>query len=269
MIFAAAAEALGGVYGTTAMERVLAFSPGARAERKSFQFGSGSHPVKRSLPTGTCKKWLGGHVPIDQTLALIAEVHPKVANRMRQARDSDVVKALTVARYDYSFVGSRIAALSPELFAEYLGCIALGHCNPDFVFKLAAGLLRLAKAEADVLAAIIGADRQLPFARGSAAAMSLDEAFDLALSRAAATHAEIAFSWAALADAWSHRKAQRARSEGRQTMPQKFVTELSKLPMFATKSAQIQPCYRIFCRSQIVYRPDLINFLEVRALPKN
>jgi hypothetical protein len=228
MIFAAAAEALGGVYGTTAMERVLAFSPRARAERKSYQFGSGLPPVKRSLPTGTCKKWLGGHVPIDQTLILIAKLHPNVADRMLQARDSDIVKALTVARYNYSFVGSRIAVLSPEMFGEYLGGIALGHCNPDFVSRLAAGLLRLAMAEADVLAAIIGADRQLPFACGSAAAMSLDEAFDLALSRAAATHAEIAFSRAALADAWSHRKAERARIEGRQTMPQKFVTDIEQ-----------------------------------------
>lgn len=234
MIFAAAAEALGGVYGTTAMERVLAFSPRARAERKSFQFGSVLPPVKRSLPTGTCKKWLGGHVPLDQTLALIAELHPKVADRMLQARNSDVVKALTVVRNDYRLVGIRIEVLSPELFGEYLECTALGHYNPDFVSRLAAGLLRLAMAEADVLAAIIGADRQIPFACGSAAAMSLDEAFDLALSRAAATHAEIAFSRAALADAWSHRKAERARIDMRQTIPQKFVTGLSKLPKFAT-----------------------------------
>jgi len=234
MIFAAAAEALGGVYGTTAMERVLAFSPRARAELKSYQFGSGLPSVKRSLPTGTCKKWLGGHVPIDQTLALIAELHPKVADRMLQARDNDVVKALTVARYNYRFVGSRIAVLSSELFGEYLGCTALGPCNPDSMSRLAAGLLRLAMAEADVLAAIIGAARQLPFAPGSTVAMSLDEAFDLALSQAAATHVEIAFSRAALADAWSHGKAERERIKGRQTVPQKFVTELSKLPKFAT-----------------------------------
>lgn len=213
MIFAAAAEALGGVYGTTAMERVLAFSPRARAERKSFQFGSAQPPVRRSLPTGTCKKWRGGHVPLDQTLAIIAELHPKVADRMLQARDSEIVKALSVAKYNYRFVGSRIAVLSPELFGEYLGCIALGHCNPDFLPRLAAGLLRLTMAEADVLALIIGVNRQLPFARASAAAMSLDEAFDLALNRAAAAHAEIAFSRLALANAWSHRKATRERIE--------------------------------------------------------
>jgi hypothetical protein len=234
MIFAAAAEALGGVYGTTAMERVLAFSPRARAEYKSFRFGSGLPPVKRSLPTGTCKKWLRGHVPINQTLALIAELHPNVADRMQQARDGDVVKALTASKYNYHFVGSRIAALSPELFGEYLGCIALGHCNPDFLSGLATGLLRLAMAEADVLAVIIGVDRQLPSARGSAAARSLDKAFDLALSRAAATHAEIAFSRATLAENWSCRKAERERIEGRQAMSQKFVTELSKLPKSAT-----------------------------------
>jgi hypothetical protein len=64
--------------------------------------------------------------------------------------------------------------------------------------------------------------------------MSLDEAFALALSRAGGTHGEIAFSRAALADAWSHEKAVRERIKGRQTVPQKFVTELSKLPKFAT-----------------------------------
>ncbi len=205
MSFAAAAEALGGVYGPTALERALAFSPRARADRRSHQINSGLPPVKRSMPTGTCKKWLEGHVPFDQTLALIAEVRPIVAERMRQARDGDIVKALTVAQQNYRFVGSRIEVLSPELFAEYLGCTGLDHYNPDFGCRLAVGLLRLAMTEADVLAVVIGADRQLPCLRTSATAKTLNQAFNLALDHASKLHAEVAFSRTAIVDAWAHR----------------------------------------------------------------
>jgi hypothetical protein len=205
MMFAAAAEALGGVYGCTAMERELAFSPRARAERKASASGAG-RPAKLSLPTGTCKKWLKGHVPIDQTLALIAELHPNVADRMQQVRDGEVVKALTLGEDNYRFVASRITALSPKLYVDYLGCMALGHCNPALVSRLTAGLVRLAMAEVNGLAVIIGTDRQLRCPPGSGAARRLDKAFNLALSHAAVGHVEVAFSRAALAEAWSRRR---------------------------------------------------------------
>ncbi|WP_144409355.1 hypothetical protein [Pseudoxanthomonas suwonensis] len=213
MVFAAAAEALGGVYGTTAMERALAFSPRARAERRSIQSGSEPQATKRSLPTGTCKKWLEGHVPIDQTLALIAELHPNVANRMKQVRDGDIVKALTVSKDGLRFVGSRLAALSPELFGKYLGCMALGHRNPNFISGLSAGLLHLAMAGRgpEVLVACLGLDRQIPFPRGPAANRSLDEAFDLSLRKVAETQPEMAFAKVALAELWLRRKAEQER----------------------------------------------------------
>jgi hypothetical protein len=237
MIYSAAAEALGGVYGTIAMERALAFSPRARAERKALQSHSGPPSVKRSLPTGACKKWLEGHVPFEQTLALISEPHPHVAERMQQVRESDVVKVLTVAKDNYQFVGDRIAALSPELFGEYLGAMALGHCNPDLSTQLAAGILKSSTAGRgpEVLAVVLGVDRQMPSIRAPAAARILDKAFEVTLRQSANAMPEIAFSSAAIGELWSHRKAERERIEDRQLASQKFVTEPSKLLKFVTK----------------------------------
>lgn len=230
MVFAAAAEALGGIYGPIVMERALAFSPRARAERRASKSAGDLPWAKRPLPTGACKKWLEGHVPIDQTLALIAESHPLVAGRMQRARDSEVLKALCVAKADYRFVANRIAVLSPELFGEYLGCMALGGCNPNFASRLAAGLLQQAMAGkgADVLVAVLGSERQLPSPRGAAAAKSLEAAFHLALDQVARSTAEVAFSKAAIADVWANRRA------SRRPVPQQFVTKLRKLPQFAT-----------------------------------
>lgn len=212
MMFAAAAEALGGVYGCTAMERALAFSPRARAERKASLAGA-PRPAKLALPTGTCKKWLKGHVPVAQTLALIAELHPKVAERMQRARDDEVVKALALGGDNCRFVGSRMAVHSRKLFLDYVRCMALGRCNPEMVWTLAAGLVRLAMDESNVLAVIIGAEQQLPCPPGSGANGCLDEAFNIALNHAAADNAEIAFSRKALAAAWSHLKASRLQPE--------------------------------------------------------
>lgn len=214
MIFAAAAEALGGIYGPIAMERALAFSPRARAERRSVRLGGGLPPVKRSLPTGACKKWLQGHVPIEQTLTLIAQVHPNVAIRMQQVRDDDIVKSLNVAKDEFRLVGRAVAALSSELLEDYLGCMAMGHSNPVFIERLSAGLLHFAmvKRGSEALVAVLGVDRQMPSHRGRVADRSLDEAFDLALHQVAKTRAEVAFSKAALTEIWSHRKAERQRA---------------------------------------------------------
>jgi|GEM_PF-5155501 len=217
MIFAAAAEALGGLYGPIAMERTLAFSPSARAEKRALKNANAIRRAKRSLPTGTCKKWLEGHVPIDQTLALIAESNPKAARRMQQARDSDVLKALCVEKDNYIFVGNWIATLSPELWADYIDCIVLGHHKLHLICRFTAGLLHLAKdgKGANILIAIIGSDRQLPSKRGFAATRNLDKAFNLALDQAARTSSEIAFSKAAIAEAWSHRKTELERTKSR------------------------------------------------------
>lgn len=240
LMFAAAAEALGGVYGTVRMERALAFSSGARAkrqtERRESQDTADSPPQKRSLPTGTCKKWLQGHVPIERTLAFIAESHPQVAAQMLQARDGDLVRALTVAKDDITFVGRRIAALSTEVWGEYLGCMALGHCNTGFVSGLAAGLFHLAIANGGsrVLVVVIALDRQMPSPRGPAAARSLDDAFRLALKQGTKNDTELAFAQKAIIEVWSRRRTDLDRLEGRQKVSQLFVTKLSKLPKFAT-----------------------------------
>nr|WP_298124117.1 hypothetical protein [uncultured Pseudoxanthomonas sp.] len=244
LMFAAAAATLGGVYGTVVLERALRFTPAARAkqqaERRTAKAALVPPPAKSkaSLPTGTCKKWLESHVPCEQTLALIAESHPNVADRMKQARDGDLVRALTVAKDDVPFVGRRIASLSPELFGEYLGCMALGHCNPDFASGLAAGLLHLAMAKAkagpEVLAAVIATDRQLPSPRGLAAARSLDQAFRLALQHGVEADPELAFAQEAIVEVWSRRASAQDGIEARPMRSQMFVTKPSKLTKFAT-----------------------------------
>lgn len=242
LMFAAAAETLGGVYGTVALERALKFTPAARARQQAERRAAEAAPIspptkaKATLPTGTCKKWLAGHVPIDQTLSLIADSHPKVAARMQQARRSDLIRALTVAEDDFAFVGRRIASLSPELYGEYLGCMALGHCNPDFASGLSAGLLHLAMATGGsrVLAAVIASDRQLPSTRGPAAARSLDQAFRLALDQGAKEDPEVAFAKGAITGVWSRRTTEGKRIEARPVVSQMFATKLSKMPKFAT-----------------------------------
>jgi len=219
MCFAAAAEGLGGLYGSTCLERTLCFSPSARAERRlSSDRTPESHSAKRSCPTGGCKKWLHGHVVSDQTLSLIAKTYPKVAQRMRQARDSDVVKALMASPAAYRFIGSRICNISPELFGNYLGCMALGHCDPIFASRLSADLLQRALngGGVDVLVAIIGLDRQLASPRAYATAKRLENAFAVALRNAAKAHPEIAFAKDAFLDVWSQREPMR----GVQTPPQ-------------------------------------------------
>lgn len=212
MCFAAAAEGLGGLYGSTCLERALCFSPSARAERRSPSNPTVEpHRPKRTSPTGGCKKWLHGHVANDQTLTLIAETLPKVAQRMRQARDSDVVRALTVSRADYRFVGSRICNLSPELFGNYLGCMALGHCNSIFASRLSADLQHRA-LEGDgleLLVTVIGLDRQLRSPRAYVTAKCLEDAFVVTLGNAANAHPEIAFAKDALVDVWSQREPTR------------------------------------------------------------
>lgn len=242
LMFAAAAEALGGIYGTVGLERALAFTPAARArqqaERRAAEAASALPPTKAkaALPTGTCKKWLEGHVPFERTISLIGDSHPNVAARMQQARGSDLIRALTVAKDDFAFVGRRIASLSPELLGEYLGCMALGHCNPDFASSLSARLLHLAiaKGGSKILAAVIASDRQLPSPRGPVASRNLDQAFRLALDQNAKENAEVAFAKEAITSVWSRRTTQGKRIEARPVVSQMFATQLSKMPKFAT-----------------------------------
>lgn len=240
LMFAAAAEALGGVYGTVALERALKFTPAARAKRETERRAAEAAPApltkaKATLPTGTCKKWLEGHVPFDRTLSLIADSNPKVAERMQQARCSDLIGAITVAKDDFPFVGRRIASLSPALFGTYLGCMALGHCNPDFAPRLAAGLLHLAMAKGGlkVLVAVIASDQQLPFPQGVAAARSLDQAFRLALDQSAKEDPLVAFAKEAIIRMWSRRTAGRHQNATRPVVSQMFATKLSKMPKIA------------------------------------
>lgn len=237
LMFAAAAEALGGVYGTVALERALMFTSAARAKRGTERRGAeaASAPptkAKATLPTGTCKKWLEGHVPFDRTLSLIADSYPKVAERMQQARCSDLIKAITIARDDVPFVGRHIACLSPELFLTYLGCMALGRCNPDFVTSLAAGLLHLAMAKggSKVLIAVIASDQQLPLPREAVAARGLDQAFRLSLDQSANEDPQVAFAKDAITRMWSRRTAERQPNAARPVVSQMFATKLSKMP---------------------------------------
>jgi hypothetical protein len=227
MCFAAAAEGLGGLYGSTCLERSLCFSPSARAELRSpSNPTSKPNRPKRTCPTGGCKKWLHGHVPNDQTLTLIAETLPKVAQRMRQARDSDVVRALLISPADYRFVGYRICNLSPELFGNYLACMALGHSNPILASRLSANLLRCALngGGLEVLVTVIGVDRQLPSPRDYATAKCLEDAFTIALSNAAKAQPEVAFAKDALVSVWSQREPLR----GVQVPPRVLPFPLSK-----------------------------------------
>lgn len=241
LMFAAAAEALGGVYGTVALERALRFTPAARAKREIERRAAEAAPAplakaKATLPTGTCKKWLEGHAPFDRTLSLIADSYPKVAERMQQARCSDLIKAITVAKDDFPFVGRRIASLSVELFGTYLGCMALGRCNPDLSSGLAAGLLRLAMAKggSKVLVAVIASDQQLPLPQGVAVARSLDQAFRLALDQSAKEDPQVAFAKEAIVRMWSRRTADRQQNAARPVVSQMFATKLSKMPKIAT-----------------------------------
>lgn len=221
MCFAAAAEALGGLYGSTCLERALCFSPSARAERL-VPSDLSAHRPKRPWPTGGCKKWLHGHVVNDQTLSLIAQTQPRVAERMRQARDGDVVKALVVSPVDYRFVGARISKLSPGQFGNYLGCMVRGDRDPHFASRLTADLLHRALDgdELEVLVVVISLDRQLTSLRTYATAKCLKDAFAVALRNAAKSHPEIAFAKEALADAWSqHELIRRIQAQAESPFP--------------------------------------------------
>ena len=209
LCYAAAAEALGGIYGSTSMERALGFTPAARAQRQArslSQVSPGPHS-KRTLPTGTCKKWLHGHVASDQTLSLIAETKPHAAMAIRQARESDLVKALSVTTSDLRFVGRQMRALSENTWGNYLGHLALGHVNPIFESRLAAGLLHqgLEGGGLTVLVALLSFDRQLPYPRASTTARCLEDAFSLVLENAAKDQPEIAFAKGAITETWKHR----------------------------------------------------------------
>jgi hypothetical protein len=155
---------------------------------------------------------------------------------MQQTRESDVVKAVTVAKDNYRFVGSHIAALSHDLFGEYLGCVALGHCNPGLSTRLSTGLMDLASSGrgSDVLVAVLCLDRQMPSPREPASARILDSAFDLSLGNTASVRPEVAFAKAAISEMWARRRAERERTEGWLVSTQKIVTEPRKLLKFVT-----------------------------------
>lgn len=209
LCYAAAAEALDRLYGSTSLERALGFTPAARAQRQALSHvhvASGGRP-KRSLPTGGCKKWLHGHVVSDQTLSLIAETSPRVANAIRAARGSDLVRALSITSSDFRFVGGWLRALSEEAFGDYLGCMALGRCNPIFASRLSSELLHrgMGSSGLTVLVAVIGLDRQLSYLRAATTKECLEDAFAHALEIAAKVHPEVAFAKGALAEFWAQR----------------------------------------------------------------
>lgn len=209
LCYAAAAEALGKLYGSTSLERALGFTPAARAQRQApshVQVASSDRP-KRSLPTGGCKKWLHGHVVSDQTLSLIAETNPYVANTIREARDSDLVKVLSINSSDCRLVGRQLCTLSAEAFGNYLGHMALGRCNPNFASRLSADLLHRAMEESElaVMIAVIGFDRQLSYPVSVTTKQNLEKAFAHALENTAKVHPEVAFARGALAEFWAQR----------------------------------------------------------------
>lgn len=212
LCYAAAAEALDKVYGSTSLERMLGFTPASRAQRQTashVKVDSEGHQ-KRALPTGGCKKWLHGHVISDQTLSLIAQTNPQAANAIREARDSDLVKALLASSSDYRLVGRQLCELSVEALANYFGCMALGRCNPKFALRLSTDLLHRAKDGSGLTAliAIIGLDRQLSNPISVTTKQNIEAAFADALENTASTHPEVSFARDALAEYWAQRTKQ-------------------------------------------------------------
>lgn len=212
LCYASAAEALGGLYGSTSLERALGFTPAARARQHapSCVDAASSGRPKCSLPTGTCKKWLHGHVVSDQTLALIAKTKPRIATLMREARDSDLVRALSIASSDHRFVGRQLCALSEEAFGNYLGCMALGRRNPIFAARLSEDLLHrgMEGSGMTMIIAVIGLDRQLSYPRSAITQQHLEKAFAHALENVAKVHPVVAFARCALAEYWAQRTCQ-------------------------------------------------------------
>lgn len=212
LCYAAAAEALGGVYGSTTLERMLGFTPAARAQRQTPSHAEVDPEVrpKRPLPTGGCKKWLHGHVVSDQTLSLIAETNPQVANTIREARDSDLVRALSIHSSDIRLIGRQLCELSAETFGNYLGCMALGRCNPKFASRLSEDLLHEAMNGSGLkaLIAVIGLDRQLSIPVSATTKQNIEDAFAFALERTTIAHPEVSFARGALAEYWAQRTQQ-------------------------------------------------------------
>lgn len=212
LCYAAAAEAFDKVYGSTSLERMLGFTPASRVQRQTpshVKVDSEVRP-KRALPTGGCKKWLHGHVISDQTLSLIAQTNPRVANTIREARDSDLVRALSIQSSDIRLIGRQLCELSVEAFGNYLGCMALGRCNPKFALRLSTDLLQRAKngSELTALIAIIGLDRQLSNPISVTTKQNIEAAFADALENTASTHPEVSFARDALAEYWAQRTKQ-------------------------------------------------------------
>lgn len=209
LCYAAAAEALDKAYGSTSLERMLGFTPAARAQRQTPAHVNGDtdERPKRTLPTGGCKKWLHGHVISDQTLSLIAETNPQAANAIRAARDGDLVKVLSATSSDYRLVGRQLCELSVEAFGNYLGCMALGRCNPKFASRLSTDLLQRTKdgGALTALIAIIGLDRQLSHPISLTTKQNIEATFARALENAALTHPEVSFARDALAEYWAQR----------------------------------------------------------------
>lgn len=219
LCYAAAANALGGLelYGSTSLERALGFTPSSRVQRRaqsSVQASSEQRP-RLKLPTGTCKKWLHGHVTSDQTISLIALTRPRAAEAIRRARDGDLVKAISTAESDPCFVAQHMMAVSEEAFRNYQNYLALGALSPVFVTRIAVELFQraLEGGGLTVLIALISFDRQVPYPRQSVAVLCLDLTLALALRNASRNHTEIAFAKEAINEAWISEQRKAAKVE--------------------------------------------------------
>jgi hypothetical protein len=120
------------------------------------------------------------------------------------------VKVLSVSSSDYRLIGRQLCKLSAEAFGNYLGCMALGWCNPKFALCLSEDLLQRAKdgGELTALIAIIGLDRQLSNPISVTTKQNIEATFAHALENTASTHPEVSFARDALAEYWAQRTQQ-------------------------------------------------------------
>lgn len=150
--------------------------------------------MKKLRPTGCCKRWLRGHVPQDQTLRLIGDVNPRVADSIRAWRDGPLGEVLAIARRDIRVVGEQLCGQLLHLRVPYFCWLITRSAEAEqaLLSGLACEVVRH-HSSLPLLWVVMAIDRQSSYPRSLAAEFTLTTAFALQLRSAANRFEEIAF----------------------------------------------------------------------------
>jgi len=220
--YAAAAHAAGDIWGSTRLEEKLGFRPTSRAARKAgglFPLSSGKKP----LPTGCCKSWLRGHVPQDQTLRLIAQTLPHVAESIKRWRDGPLAKFLAAELHDPAVAVKQLRGRLSVLLPPYLCWMIDRTYKSENELLDALARFTARNSSLPLLFAIIAINRQFDYPRSLASEFILSNVLAIQMRKAANRFPEMAFihddlladqaRWAATRKAMAQRELVRGRDK--------------------------------------------------------